>query len=221
MLNMEMDKPALIQTAEIDWQASPREGVWRKPLAREDAERGHATSMVRFDAGSRFTEHGHPLGEEVLVLDGVFSDHTGDFVKGSYFRNPPGFSHAPFSVEGCTLFVKLHQFLPDDKHRVCINYLDETGCQQWQNFGDCQSLLLHEFDRETVRLVRSFSNPVSWTIDDDGAELLVVEGGVGQSGISYSAGAWLRNPPASTNVITLGVDSLLWIKTGHLHGSTS
>jgi hypothetical protein len=27
-------------------------GVWRKPLAREEAERGRTTSIVRFDPGS-------------------------------------------------------------------------------------------------------------------------------------------------------------------------
>ena len=27
----------------------PKAGVWRKPLAREDAERGHATSIVKFE----------------------------------------------------------------------------------------------------------------------------------------------------------------------------
>jgi len=216
MLNMDMEKSVFIDTTELGWQASPREGVWRKPLAREDAERGHATSIVRFDPDSRFSEHGHPLGEEVLVLEGVFSDHTGDFKKGSYFRNPPGFAHAPFSLGGCTLFVKLHQFLPADKRRVCINYLEEGDDQQWRDHGDYQSLLLHEFESESVRLIRSSSIAASCTIDDDGVEILVVEGGIEQSGVSYGPGAWLRRTQANTNAISLAGDSLLWVKTGHL-----
>ena len=38
MLNMNFDKAVVIHTAEMEWEASPMEGVWRKPLAREAAE---------------------------------------------------------------------------------------------------------------------------------------------------------------------------------------
>ena len=61
------------------WVASHKQGVWRKPLARNDVKRGHATSLVKFEAGASFTEHDHPLGKEILVLSGTFSDHTGDY----------------------------------------------------------------------------------------------------------------------------------------------
>ena len=63
--------------------------------------------MVRFDPGARFPRHAHPDGEEILVLDGVFSDETGDYPAGSHLLNPDGTSHAPWSGLGCTLFVKL------------------------------------------------------------------------------------------------------------------
>ena len=216
MLNMDMNALVGIQMNESEWQPSPREGVWRKPLAREDAESGHATSIVRFEAGSRFTEHGHPLGEEVFVLDGVFSDHTGDFDKGSYFRNPPGFDHAPFSIGGCTIFVKLHQFLPGDEQRVCHNYLKPDEIAQWQSIGDYESLRLHQFESEKVRLIRSAAESASLEIDQKGAEVFLVEGGVEYLGLSYNAGAWLRIPKASTGSITLASHSLLWAKMGHL-----
>lgn len=68
MLNMNFDKKVAIQTHQQPWVASPQSGVWRKPLAREDTERGHATSLVKFDPGASFKEHDHPLGEEILVL---------------------------------------------------------------------------------------------------------------------------------------------------------
>ena len=41
MLNMDFSQNVVINTAEQAWVASPLAGVWRKPLAREDAERGH------------------------------------------------------------------------------------------------------------------------------------------------------------------------------------
>jgi len=48
MLNMSFDKPVVVHTAEMEWEASPTAGVWRKPLAREAAEHGHTTSVVRY-----------------------------------------------------------------------------------------------------------------------------------------------------------------------------
>ena len=108
-INMDFAERVVIDTNDRDWIVSPMEGVWRKPLAREEAERGHATSIVRYDPGSRFAEHGHPLGEEIFVLEGTFSDETGDYQAGTYFRNPDGFRHAPFSDEGTVILVKLHR----------------------------------------------------------------------------------------------------------------
>jgi anti-sigma factor ChrR (cupin superfamily) len=95
MLNMDLTQRIVINTNTQAWQPSPMPGVSRKPLAREDAERGHATSIVRYDPGASFSEHPHPLGEEILVLEGTFSDQTGDYPAGTYFRNPEGFRHAP------------------------------------------------------------------------------------------------------------------------------
>ncbi len=61
----------------------------RKPLAREDAERGHVTSIVRYEPGARFSEDPHPLGEEILVLAGTFFDQTGGYHAGTFFNPVP------------------------------------------------------------------------------------------------------------------------------------
>ena len=47
------------------------------------------------------------------MLEGVFSDEGGDHAAGTYLRNPPGSAHAPFSREGCLLFVKTGHLTPD------------------------------------------------------------------------------------------------------------
>ena len=105
MINMEFSKRVVADSNSQEWVASPKPDVWRKPLAREDAEQGHATSVVRYDPGAKFSEHGHPLGEEILVLSGTFSDETSDYGAGTYFRNPEGFRHSPFSNHGCEILV--------------------------------------------------------------------------------------------------------------------
>ena len=76
---------------------------------------------MRYAAGSAFSSHRHDGGEEILVLEGVFSDEHGDYPAGTYLRNPPGTSHQPHSVPGCTIFVKLWQFAADDNTAVQID----------------------------------------------------------------------------------------------------
>ncbi len=51
MLNMDFAERIVIDTRAAEWQTSPMPGVRRKPLAREGAERGHATSLVQYEPG--------------------------------------------------------------------------------------------------------------------------------------------------------------------------
>jgi hypothetical protein len=130
MLNMQLDKAVTINTAEMEWEASPMAGVWRKPLAREAAEHGHTTSVVRYDANSHFSSHPHPKGEEILV-------------------NPPGSSHSPFSEKGCELLVKLDQFDPADDISLRI----DTNCSDWlPGENSVRVMPLHYFETEMVAL---------------------------------------------------------------------
>ena len=149
--NLDFSKQLAIDTSELEWLDSPLAGVRRKPLAREGRESGHATSIVQYEPGSSFSRHSHPLGEEILVLEGVFSDESGDYAAGSYLRNPPGSSHAPFSVNGCVIFVKLQQFDPRDLASVQI----DTKTAPWQpGQGGLQVMPLHAFEGQQTALVK-------------------------------------------------------------------
>lgn len=214
MLNMDFSQAVVIDTNRADWVASPMPGVWRKPLAREDAERGHATSIVRYEAGARFSAHNHPGGEEILVLEGTFSDETGDYPAGTYFRNPIGFRHAPFSDEGCVLLVKLHQFQEDDEARVQI----DTRTAPWQaGIGGLQVMPLHQHGTEAVALVR-------WPAGErfqphrhfGGEEIFVLQGEFKDEHGSYPAGSWIRSPHLSEHYPYVEEDTVIWVKTGHL-----
>lgn len=96
-LNNDFTTRVVQHAADATWTTSPLPGVTRRVLDRVGDEVARATSIVRYAAGSRFDAHGHPGGEEILVLDGVFSDEHGDYPAGTYPRNPPGSRHAPFS----------------------------------------------------------------------------------------------------------------------------
>ncbi|MEM7209700.1 MAG: cupin domain-containing protein [Pseudomonadota bacterium] len=214
MLNMDFEKSIVITPDQQEWEASPMAGVWRKRFAFEEKERGHATSVVRFDPGSRFSRHEHPLGEEIFVLSGVFSDESGDFPAGTYFRNPEGFAHAPHSDEGCELFVKLHQFKPEDSLRVCI----DTHSADWSpGHGNSQVLPLHSFQGEQTALVKwpageKFIPHQHWS----GEEIFVICGEFIDEHGRYPAGSWLRSPRPSSNHPLAEKDTIILVKTGHL-----
>lgn len=214
MLNMDFTRRVVIDTARQPWQTSPAPGVLRKPLARAEAERGHATSLVRYEPGARFAAHTHPLGEEILVLEGTFSDEHGHFGPGSYFRNPPGSRHAPYSDTGCTLLVKLHQFARGDTRQVRI----DTAVEDWlPGQGGLEVMPLHNHEDEHVALVRwpageRFTPHRHW----GGEEIFVISGEFIDEHDRYPAGTWLRNPHGSEHHPFVEQDTLIWVKVGHL-----
>ena len=214
MLNMDFSRRVVIDTGTAEWQPSPMAGVERKPLAREEAERGHATSVVRYLPGAKFSAHPHPLGEEILVLDGTFSDQTGDYPAGTYFRNPEGFSHAPFSEPGCVLFVKLHQFQPGDDRHVVI----DTNTAEWlPGHGGLQVMPLHEFNGEHVALVRWPAGEVFEPHTHvGGEEIFVISGEFIDEHGRYPAGSWIRSPHMSQHHPRTEQETVIWVKTGHL-----
>ena len=120
-LNAEFSERVVVHSDQIDWVASPMVGVDRRMLDRIGGEVARATTIVRYAPNSVFSEHTHTGGEEFIVLDGVFSDEHGDYPVGSYIRNPPTSAHTPGSEPGCSIFVKLWQFAPDDRTQVKID----------------------------------------------------------------------------------------------------
>lgn len=214
MLNMNFAQQVVIETNHQTWIKSPKAGVWRKPLAREEAEQGHATSIVKFDAGARFHEHDHPLGEEILVLSGTFSDHTGDYHAGSYFRNPEGFRHAPFSEQGCVILVKLHQFQAGDNEHIII----DTKSQPWlQGNGGLQVMPLHSYMGESTALVK-------WPAGErfqahrhfGGEEIFVISGEFIDEHGRYPEGTWIRSPHLSEHFPYVEQETIILVKVGHL-----
>lgn len=204
-----------LDTNAMDWVASPAGGVERKMLDRIGDEKARATSIVRYAPGSAFPEHGHPLGEEFLVLDGVFSDEHGDYPAGTYVRNPDGTRHSPFSKQGCTILVKLRQFaLGDD-----LQFAVDTNTASWEPRGipGLSAMTLHEFGSEAVRM--SKFEPGTRVADDPhpgGEEVFVLQGTLKDEHGTYPAGTWLRQPDGSRHAPWSDDGCILWVKRGHL-----
>ncbi len=139
-LRGDMSRREVVETGAMEWSQSPSPSVWRKRLHLVGgAESGQVTSVVRYDPGSRFPVHDHPEGEEILVLEGIFSDQRGDHGPGSYLLNPEGHRHAPWSEPGCVIFVKLRQYAGDGREYVKVH----THAEPWQPSGRDISLTRH------------------------------------------------------------------------------
>jgi anti-sigma factor ChrR (cupin superfamily) len=214
-IHADFDQRALILTEDADWISSPSAGLDHIMLDRLGGEVARATSIVRFKAGSTFPMHTHSGGEEFLVLDGMFSDEDGDFGPGSYLRNPVGTSHAAFTLEGCTIFLKLWQFQEGDSRIVKIDSQAQTFAP---GLVDGLSVLpLHQFEGESVALVRwqpgtFFSSHSHF----GGEEIFVIEGTFDDEFGSYPAGSWLRSPHQSIHTPFSNAGCLIYVKVGHL-----
>lgn len=205
---------AVVRPDDVDWSASPMPGVERKMLDRIGDEVARATSIVRYAPDSHFSPHAHDGGEEFLVLDGVFSDESGDFPAGAYVRNPIGTSHRPSSVPGCTIFVKLHQFALEDLEQKSILTQNEVFVPRRAGVSE---LPLHRFGTEEVDLVRLAPGAeLSHPDLPGGLELLVLEGSLEDDRGAYPAGTWVRLPPGSTLDVRSRQGGLAYRKLGHL-----
>ncbi|MDN3637446.1 cupin domain-containing protein [Simiduia curdlanivorans] len=213
-LHMDLSVKVVIDSQAQPWIASAQPEVRRKPLARQGREGGHATSIVQYRAGASFPAHNHPGGEEIFVLEGTFSDENGDYPAGTYLRNPPNTRHAPFSKDGCLLFVKLHQFQPDDLTPLVLN----THQQSWrQGYGNLEVMPLHQCGTENVALVKWPAGEVFQPHTHfGGEEILVLSGIFRDEHGSYPTGTWIRSPHLSSHTPFVDLDTVIWVKTGHL-----
>jgi anti-sigma factor ChrR (cupin superfamily) len=212
--NMDFSKRVVITPENYVWFDSPSATVMRMPLEREAVESGHTTSIVRYAAEASFAEHAHPGGEEIFVLDGVFEDDAGRYPAGTYLRNPIGTTHAPRSGPGCTLFVKLAQHAPDDRAQLVI---DTQSAIFVAGYGRLRVLPLHTHGCVSSALVY-------WPAGEHfvphthvgGEEIVVISGEFRDEHGRYPAGSWLRSPHLSSHHPWVEVDTLIYVKTGHL-----
>ena len=216
-INADLAEHVVVNTASMQWQASPSGSVWRKPLYRVGGEFGPVTSIVKYDAGGKFRTHSHPEGEEILVLSGEFCDDHGRYPAGTYLLNPDGTQHAPYSDQGCTLFVRLRQLDGLDRKQVCI----DTRSTEWHP-GIMQGLSVlplysQENFSENMALVRWQPNTYFHEhVHPGGEEILVLEGTFEDEHGEYPQGTWIRGPHMSKHKPFSREGCLIYVKVGGL-----
>ena len=214
----DLTRRALMDSARMEWQASPTGSVWRKRLHLVGgAESGQVTSIVRYEPDSAFPAHDHPEGEEILVLEGTFSDEHGDWPVGTYLLNPEGFRHAPFSREGCVLFVKLRQYGGAGRHHVAL----DTNDLDWESTSqpeiEAKTLYREPGFVDVTRLERWAAGTAPGLLErEGGVEILVLEGALEDEHGRYEAGAWLRIPAGAKHEPRSAEGCILYTKAGAL-----
>lgn len=215
-INADFTRRVVLHGARMPWVDSPVSGVQRRMLDRIGGEVARATSIVRYAPGSQFPPHTHGGGEEFIVLEGVFSDEHRDFPAGSYIRNPPTTRHTPRSGPGCMIFVKLWQFDAEDRTPVMID-MNRIGCVPDAARRGIDATPLFEDARETVELQTWQPHAQLEQAVPDGAELLVLDGSLVESGDDLQALSWLRVPRDGHVRATAGAHGArVWVKTRHL-----
>ena len=215
-INGDLTVRAAVDTAAMEWTPSPSRTVWRKRVHLVGpAEAGQVTSVVRYEPGSTFHAHAHPNGEEILVLEGVFSDEHGDWPAGTYLLNPEGFRHTPFSREGCVLFVKLRQSPGRDREHVAVR-TDTLSWQRTQRVGvTVRRLYAQRGFADTMRLEHwAPAARLDRVAYPAGAELFVLEGAFTDEAGRFGRGAWLRLPPGAAHSPSTEHACVLYIKEG-------
>ncbi len=215
-LNADFSRRVAVDTEEMEWVPSPGGHVLRKRLHLVGrAEAGQVTSLVRYLPDSEFPEHNHPDGEEILVLEGVFSDETGDYPAGSYLLNPEGFSHKPFSREGCLLFVKLRQYPGQDRERIAVQTAEQPWRSSVRKGASWKKLYAQEPYTDFSRL-EAWDEPASLGRINfpGGAEILVIRGEFSDEHGHYTQYSWLRVPEGGSITPTSNSYCEVFIKEG-------
>ena len=117
---------------------------------------------------------------------------------------------------GCTIFVKLWQFHPEDRTYVHAN-LNKLGAVPEQGREGVEVSPLYKDAYENVRIEQWQPNASVNLDTTGGGEIFVLEGSATQNQDTLRKHSWLRVPINTKINLVAGPDGAkVWIKTGHL-----
>lgn len=230
-VNSDLTRRVVVQAAALPWSPSPWiPGINRKFLDRYgNGQFVPSTSIVSFGTGVRDPYHAHPHGEEFYVLDGVLTDHTGDYLPGFYVRHPIRWCHAPYvdmRNSAAVVWVKVSQII-DENEPIIVKDTNDPGLSEWRD-GECAEgrvriLPLHRNDRTGERVWIETYAPGTRTIStqpEGGEEVFVIAGTLTENRlVHYPAHTWIRNPVHTAGAQCERVAQRgckLLVKSGHL-----
>jgi anti-sigma factor ChrR (cupin superfamily) len=230
-VNSDLSRRVVVQSAAMPWSPSPWiPGIDRKFLDRYgNGQFVPSTSIVSFGTGVRDPYHAHPHGEEFYVIDGVLSDHTGDYLPGFYVRHPIRWCHAPYvdmRNSAAVVWVKVSQII-DESEPIIVKDTCDPDLPDWRDGesaeGRVRVLPLHQNERTGERVWIETYAPGTRTITAQppgGEEVFIISGTLMENRVvQYPTHTWIRNPVSAVGqqrerVAPRGCKLLL--KSGHL-----
>ncbi len=215
-INADLNLFSAVDLDSMEWVQSPAAGVWRKRLYLDGPEEAaKVTSVVRYEPGARFPEHGHPGGEEILVLEGTFSDQKGHFGAGWHLLNPSDSRHESYSDDGCLLLVKLRQYSDKDTvHQDTEQLVSKRGETNGMSFKSLYENANRGITTNIVHLSKGVSIPFQKF--SGGMEIYVIDGEFEDEFGLHGCGSWLRYPPDVGNSISTQRGCRLYTQKGGL-----
>jgi anti-sigma factor ChrR (cupin superfamily) len=200
---------------ELAWYPTDLPGIWFGCFESDPAVQEHPVTMLtQFEPGSFFPIHAHPGGEEILVIQGSFSDETGVHSTGTYMLNPEGFIHRPYSEELCLTLVKLRQHGGKHRQQVKTNIyqapwrsgaIPQVEIQQlYQQCGFPERVWIERWQPGTT---------LPAEIESEVKEIFVIEGNWSDELGDYPAGSWLRYPPNTAYYPSSAIGCTIYVKT--------
>jgi anti-sigma factor ChrR (cupin superfamily) len=226
-LNMNLSQRCVVDSLSLPWQTADSPLIKQRWIERADEANGqgedtiHATRILHYAPGATLDAHHRDAEEEILVLQGRFSDGQGDYGPGLFLKNQPGLSSARVSEAGCTLFVKQRQPGKSTNPEApdCARVEVDTVHAAWRPglIAGLSVLPVHEFGTEHTAMVRWA--PETWFSRHrhyGGEEIFVVEGVFEDEHGRYPAGTWIRSPHLSQHQPFSREGCLIFVKVGHL-----
>ena len=155
-LNIDFERVVVVNTEELPWLPMTGEGVTQRLLEKIGTDICRTTTIIRCLAGSPIPAHALDQGEEIIVLEGEYTDELGVYPAGSYIKNPTGTQHTSTTGSGCVLFVKQGHLQQEDTERVVV----DVANSDWR-----QGLVLCPYLSSRVNIMRSFvGNPAQCSL---------------------------------------------------------
>lgn len=219
-INSDLLVRAAVLPTTLTWHRTNYTGIWFGCFESDCEVQDHPVTMLtQFDPGGFFDLHGHPGGEEILVLQGNFADETGVYPPGSYMLNPEGFIHHPYSENGCVTFVKLRQHGGKTRQQVKTNIYDLSWQKGvipeievkplYQQMGFPEKVWIERWQPGTA---------LSNVVESEVKEIFVIEGIWSDEWGDYPIGSWLRYPPDLPYSPSSTTGCMVYVKTYPIYG---
>lgn len=213
-LNTDLSDLVLLRTHEMEWERVPGTSVLEKRLDHlDDLQTGRETSLMRFEPNTTLPAETLEARVEILVLDGTYSDGHGDYGKGTYLLNSPGFTHTPASEEGCDLHVQRRRGFGAERERVVI----DTQSAEWIPRFTGKMVKLYEDDAQPEEMHIGRMPPGQKGAFHDhpgGEEVLILEGAMADENAVFDQGTWLRFPGSFRHETISKDGCLMYVREG-------